>query len=104
LHTAIATRQDIAQAVGVVSKFNSTPTEVHLIAVKRILRYLKGAASLEIKYQKSDNTGYSDADWAGDCDNCHSTTCNLFIIAEGPVSRLIKKNLPCQHQKQSMWQ
>lgn len=30
LYAAIATRPDIAQAVGAVSKFNSCPTEAHL--------------------------------------------------------------------------
>jgi len=69
--------------------FNSRPTEAHLTAAKRILRYLKGTAHLGIKYQKSDNgalTGYSDTDWAGDCDDHHSTTGNLFMMARGPVS------------------
>ena len=42
LYAAIATRPDISHAVGVVSKFCSKPTEAHLTAVKRILRYLKG--------------------------------------------------------------
>ena len=41
LYAAITTRPDIAQAVGTVSKFKSCPTEAHLTAVKRILRYLK---------------------------------------------------------------
>ena len=38
LNAAIAT---LPKVVGVVSKFNSKPTEAHLTAVKRILRYLK---------------------------------------------------------------
>ena len=37
LYAAIATC--IAQAVGAVSKFCSKPSEAHLTAVKRILRY-----------------------------------------------------------------
>ena len=53
-NTTIATRPNVAQAVGVVSKFCSKPTEAHLTAVKRILRYLKGTLNLAIKYQKSD--------------------------------------------------
>ena len=36
LYAAIATRPDIAQAVGAVSKFNAKPTEAHLTAIKRI--------------------------------------------------------------------
>ena len=53
LYAAIATRPDIAQAVGAVSKFNSCPTEAHLTAVKRILRYLKGTINLGLMYNKS---------------------------------------------------
>ena len=55
----------MAHAVGVVSKFSSSPAEEHLTAAKRILRYLKGSAGIAVKYQKSDNgtlMGYSDAD------------------------------------------
>ena len=48
LYAATATRPDIAHAVGVVSKFNSKPTEAHLTAVKRILRYLKCTVSLAL--------------------------------------------------------
>jgi KUP system potassium uptake protein len=43
---------------------------------------------------KSDGgelVGYSDADWAGDVDDRHSTTGNLFLMAGGPVSWLSKK-------------
>ena len=68
LYAAMATRPDISQAVGVVSKFNSKPTAAHLTAVKRILRYLNGTVDLAFKYQKLKDgslVGYSDADWGG---------------------------------------
>ena len=53
LHAAIATRPDIAQAVGVVSKFCANPTQNHLTpAAKRILRYLKGTVSLGLSFKK----------------------------------------------------
>lgn len=60
-YAAMATRPDIAQAVGAVSKFNSKQSEAHLTAVKRILRYLKGTIDLALKYQKIEDgslTGY----------------------------------------------
>ena len=86
LYAAMATHPDIAQAVGVISKFSST--EAHLTAAKRILWYLKGTANLAVKYLKSDNgalIGYSDVDWAGDTEDRHSTTGNLLLLAEGSV-------------------
>ena len=94
LYAATATRPDIAHAVGVVSKFNARPSEAHLTAVKRILRYLKKTVDLAIKYEKKEDTvlvGYSDADWAGDQDDRHSTTGNLFVMSGSPVSWLSKK-------------
>lgn len=93
LYAAMATRPDIAHAVGVVSKFNSNPTEAHLTAVKRILRYLKGTIDLALRFNDEPGSliGYSDADWAGDLDDRHSTTGNLFLLAGGAVSWLSKK-------------
>jgi hypothetical protein len=94
LYAAIATRPDIAYAVGAVSKFNSNPSQAHLTAVKRIMQYLKGTIDVAIEYRKSDTErliGYADADWAGDTDDRHSTTGNLFLLAEGPISWLSKK-------------
>ena len=35
--------------------------------------------------------GYSDADWPGDTDDCHSTNGNLFLMSGGPISWLSKK-------------
>ena len=89
LYAAIATRPDIAQEVGVVSKFCASPTQSHLTAAKRILRYLKGTTYLGLSYKKcaeGNLTGYSDADWAGDMDDRHSTSGNVFFLAGGAVS------------------
>ena len=94
LHAAITTRPDIAQAVGVVSKFCANPTQSHLTAAKRILRYLKGTVYLGLSYKKCADgnlIGYSDADWAGDVDDRHSTSGNVFLLAKGAVSWLSKK-------------
>ena len=94
LYASIATRPDVAQAVGAVSKFNSCPTETHLIAVKRIFRYLKGTINLCIKYERSaDNrlVGFSDVDWAGDMNDRHSTTGNLFMRSGAAIAWSSKK-------------
>ena len=89
LHATIATRPDIAQVVGAVSKFNSRPTEAHFTAVKRIFRYLKGIINLGLRYKRSADDSlirFSDADWAGDMDDRHSTTGNLFLMSRGAIS------------------
>lgn len=94
LYAAMATRPDIAQAVSVVSKFNTNPNTAHLTAVKRILRYLNRTLNLGLKYQRSETgtlAGFSDGDWAGDQDDRRSTTGNIFLLAGGAVSWLSKK-------------
>ena len=94
LYASIATRPDISQAVAVVSRYSSNPSEAHLTAVKRVLRYLKGTLDITLKYRKSDKDkvlGFSDADYAGDVDDRHSTTGNLFLMSGGPISWLSKK-------------
>ena len=93
LHAARATRPDIAQAVGVVSKFNAKPTEAHLTAVKRIFRYIKGTVHLSLQYQAKGGklVGYSDSDWANNLDDRHSTTGNVFMMSGGAISWISQK-------------
>ena len=87
MYLATCTRPDIAYAVGMLARFSSKPNRSHWIAVKRVLRYLRGTSDLGILYRgDSGILGYSDADWAGDPDDRKSTSGYMFLIAEGPVS------------------
>ena len=102
LYIAIATRPDISQAVGALSKFNSAPMEAHLTAVKRLFCYLKGTINMSLQFKRMENLeiiGFSDADWASDMDNRHSTTGNIFQLAGSVRNR--KQSLS-QQQKQSI--
>ncbi|XP_071691718.1 uncharacterized mitochondrial protein AtMg00810-like [Rutidosis leptorrhynchoides] len=63
------TRPKIAYSVGIVSQFMQCPTNVHLDAAKRILRYVKGSMSHGLRYKKCDDVLLNDlldADWMGD--------------------------------------
>jgi hypothetical protein len=88
IYAAIATRLDIAHAVGTLAKFNSSPNEAHLTAVKRVFRYLKGTVKLHLQYEASDKDmeGYSDADWAADSYDRRSTSGNVFVMSNGAIS------------------
>ena len=60
------TRPDIAYAVSVVSQFMHSPSEAHMDAVTRILRYLKMAPGRGLVFSKNGHLnveGYKDADW-----------------------------------------
>jgi hypothetical protein len=63
-----ASRPDIMLSVCMCARFQSDPRECHLVAVKRILRYLVATPCFGIWYPKGstfDLIGYSDSDYAG---------------------------------------
>ncbi|KAD6796174.1 hypothetical protein E3N88_07070 [Mikania micrantha] len=63
-----ASRPDIMFATCVCARFQATPKESHLIAVKRIFRYLQGTQSLGIWYSNGHScklVAFSDSDYAG---------------------------------------
>jgi hypothetical protein len=63
-----ASRPDIMLSVCMCARFQSDPRECHLVAVKRILRYLVAMPCFGIWYPKGstfDLIGYSDSDYAG---------------------------------------
>ena len=56
-------------------RFASNPSELYLITIKNVLRYLKGIKSLDLIYRKINNkyaSGYYDADYAEDIDTIKS--------------------------------
>jgi hypothetical protein len=58
------------------------------MAVKRIMRYLKGSLhlKLQLRGQHIKLKGYCDADWAGDVNDRRSTTGYVFSLGDGVVS------------------
>jgi hypothetical protein len=76
LYLANTTRPDIAQAVGVLSRYRGTPTSAHMNEALRLLRYLKGTREYALKLGGNHIPleGFVDADYAGDLDTRASTT------------------------------
>ena len=92
MYLALATRPDLAQAVGAAARHTSNPASVHVTMVKRILRYLKGTLTLGISYHTGVTiTGYADADYAGDTEDRRSTSAYIFMMRGGPVSWASRK-------------
>lgn len=70
------TRPDISFVVNKVCQFLQSPTNLHYMAMERILRYIKGTATRDLYFQKTSSTtlnAFSDADWAGYPDDRRST-------------------------------
>ncbi|PNY09558.1 hypothetical protein L195_g006112, partial [Trifolium pratense] len=78
------------------ARFMDRPTDMHVMAVKRIMRYLKGTLGLGILYKAGASKdlnliGWSDSDYAGDLDDRKSTTGFVFMLGSGAISWSSKK-------------
>ncbi|KAF7371923.1 Reverse transcriptase Ty1/copia-type domain-containing protein [Mycena venus] len=103
MYAAITTRPDIAYAVQTLSQFSSNPGPVHLTAVKRVYRYLRGTTNLGITYSASPDSNivmhadfseprlYSDADWGNAVDDRKSISGFVTTVAGGAVTWSSKK-------------
>nr|KYP32045.1 Retrovirus-related Pol polyprotein from transposon TNT 1-94 [Cajanus cajan] len=91
------TRPDIAYGVGLVSRYMETPKQSHLLAVKRLLRYVKGTIGYGLMFPNKFSSpnhnmvGYSDADWCGDKADRKSTTGYVFMLGDAPISWCSRK-------------
>jgi hypothetical protein len=95
LRYLLHTRPDLNFSVGYVSRFMENLTKEHLMAVKHILRYVKGTVGLGCNYKKVGRNpellGYSDSDHGGDIDDRKSTTGVLYYFGHCPVSWISQK-------------
>ena len=88
------TRPDICFPVNTLSQFLTDPRHVHLIAVKHILRYLKGTTDYGLKYeanQKINLEGYVDLDWVGSAIDRKRTLGFFFSMGSGVISLFSRK-------------
>ncbi|XP_066323815.1 secreted RxLR effector protein 161-like [Miscanthus floridulus] len=90
----VHTRPDITFVMGYVSRFMEDPREDHWVAVKRLLRYVKGTVDQGIVFPKTGKSGptvSSDADVARDIDGWRSTSGVLVFLGSAPISWLSLK-------------
>jgi hypothetical protein len=88
------TRPDIAYAVQQICLHMHDSREPHLMAMKRILRYLRGTpdfGSLLRRLSSSDLVIYTDADWADCPDTRRSTSGYAVFVGDNLVSWSTKR-------------
>jgi len=89
-----ASRPDIMLSMCMCARFQANPKECHLVAVKRILRYLVHTPNLGLWYPKGstfDLLGYSDSDYVGCKVDQKSTTETCQFLGRSLVSWSSKK-------------
>ncbi|GJW19360.1 putative ribonuclease H-like domain-containing protein [Tanacetum coccineum] len=87
-------RPDIMFAVCACARFQVSPKTSHLLAVKRIFRYLKGKPSLGLWYPKDsplELVAYTDSDYAGATQDRKSTTRGCQFLGNRLISWQCKK-------------
>ncbi|XP_019171516.1 PREDICTED: uncharacterized protein LOC109167067 [Ipomoea nil] len=89
-----ATRPDITFAVHHLSQFVSTPTDKHMIAAHRILRYIKGSPGQGVFYPTNNKLklqAFSDSDWASCSETRRSVTGFCAFLGTSLISWRSKK-------------
>nr|GEW48551.1 hypothetical protein [Tanacetum cinerariifolium] len=87
-------RHDIMCVVCACTRFQVTPKVLHLHAVKRIFRYLKGQPKLDLWYPKDspfDLEAYTDGNYAGASLDRKSTTIGCQFLRRRLISWQCKK-------------
>ncbi|XP_058753202.1 secreted RxLR effector protein 161-like [Vicia villosa] len=80
------TRLDICPSVGLIRRFMEKPQECHLIAVKRMFRYIKSTIDRGVVMPRQNTStnakvyGYTDSDFSGDQDEKKSIADYIFMI------------------------
>ncbi|XP_073223568.1 secreted RxLR effector protein 161-like [Cicer arietinum] len=88
---------DICYSISVISIFMHDPRKTHLIATKRILRYIKGTKEFGLlfsngsKGERSELVGYLYSYWCGDITDRRSTSGYVFKFNESAISWCTKK-------------
>jgi hypothetical protein len=83
------TRPYISFAVQQVRQFMQSPRHLHLVAVRRIIRYLLGSSSRGLFYPAGSFirlVAFSDADWAGCLDTRRSITGWCMFLGDSLIS------------------
>ncbi|XP_059073350.1 secreted RxLR effector protein 161-like [Cryptomeria japonica] len=100
-YAIVYTRLDIAQVVGVLSRFMANLGRLHWDAMKKAFICLRGTSQYALYYHGNlvgslrtvNIQGYVDSDWVGDIDNNRSTNGYVFTLNGGAISWMGKRQV-----------
>lgn len=90
MYASTQTRIDITYATNLLARYMEAPRRAHWNAAKRVLCYLKGTASLGLKFSGSNDdeelVSYSDSDHAADIDSRKSVSGYFVKFYGAPIT------------------
>ena len=84
----------ISYSVGVCARYQTNPKKSHMIALKRIIKYIKSTANFSVWYSMDTNdvsAGHSNANWVGNTNDRKSISGGCFYVTNNLVSWMSKK-------------
>ncbi|KAL7306211.1 hypothetical protein TKK_0001651 [Trichogramma kaykai] len=97
MYAAMGTRPDICNTILFLSRFQSMASQNLFVALKRVLRYIKGTIDTCLVYKRQNTdyknviVGFVDADWGGDIVDRKSTTGYCFLLFNNVISCCSRK-------------
>jgi len=94
MYLVTGTRPDLAYTITHLSQFNSSPSAKHLVAAKRVLRYLQGTKDKHLFYPLNNQlkmTAYTDASYGNCLDTRRSFSGYIFQLGNATISWRCRK-------------
>jgi hypothetical protein len=90
-YAAVCTRPDTSTALSILGSAQASPTDAHMQALKKVLRYLHGTIDMRLTLRGGTDhslqlTCFADADLANDSSTHKSRSGYLFTLGRGPIS------------------
>lgn len=89
IYAMTCTRPDLCFIVTILSQHLANPSKEHYVALKHVLRYLKGSLHYELCFRKCHDglqlTGFSDASWGSSEDRKSVTGYCFCLNRHGPL-------------------
>jgi hypothetical protein len=90
-YAGVCTRPDVSTALSILGSAQASPTDAHLQALKKVLRYLHGTIDMRLTLRGGTDhnpqlRGFADDDSAKDNNTRKSRSGYLITLGRGPIS------------------